>query len=97
LLPETRRILTGLPATVDVDQIDASIQSMRMRAKGGDTESLFRLAMLLISRGTTVGSWSDIEEAESLLQRSSEEGHSEAREFLLNTWPEIKGGYLKAR
>jgi TPR repeat protein len=95
LLPETRRVLTGLPATVDTDQIEHSIHSMRIRAEKGDDESLYRLAMLLISRATSGGTWSDVEEAESLLQIASQNGHAGANEFLSKTWPEIKAGYLR--
>jgi TPR repeat protein len=95
LLPETRRLLTGLPATVDVDEIERSIQSMRIRAEKGDGESLYRLAMLLISKATSGGTWSDIEEAESLLRSASQAGHDEANNFLLKIWPEIKAGYLR--
>lgn len=95
LLPETRRVLTGLPASVDVEQIEDSIKRLRVKAVDGDSESLFRLGMLLISRATTVGSWSDIDEAELLLRLASEGGHVEASEFLAITWPDIKAGYLK--
>jgi hypothetical protein len=95
LLPEPRRVLTGLPATVDTDQISSAIERMREKAKYSDSESEYRLAMLLISRATTNGAWSDIEEAESLLQLAQNKGHDEATKFLTKTWPDIKAGYLK--
>jgi TPR repeat protein len=97
LMPETRRLLTGLAATVDVDQIEASIEKLRLKinSDSSDTESMYRVAMLLISRATAVDSWADIEDAESLLRRASDAGHAEACDFLLKTWPDIKAGYLK--
>ena len=95
LLPEPRRVLTGLAATVDRQQIDDAIDRVRPKSESGDSESEYRLAMLLLSRATVAGLWSDIEEAEKLLQLAASKGHDAATEYLNTTWPEIKAGYIK--